>query len=180
MWQTHAFERFEQSYVQTLSISSSFAKQFSSILSRLSTMFPHLHTSLAHLCSGPACTAARHWPWPGSATVPSTSFALVWSVSKVTLWCSQSAVLTLSSCFKARLCLCRVRRWRLKSTSVHSPGKEKKKTTKGARATSLNHLLHCGSTNAVWEAIGERRRPPRQSIYPRCPWIKPPKLLKLQ
>lgn len=89
-------------------------------------LFPHLHTRLAHLCSGPACTAlAQHWPWPGSATVPSTSSILVWSAIQ-----RNTAVFSMrwaDSCFKASLCLCRLIRRRLKSTSVHSPGKEKKK-----------------------------------------------------
>ena len=65
--------------------------------------------------------------------------------------------------------------WRLESTRVHSPGKEHE-----AWARPLNHQLHRGTTNAVWEAVWKRQRPPGHDIYPRCPWIKPPELLKLQ
>lgn len=56
--------------------------------------------------------------WSGQLPVP---------VSKERLWFSRSAVLTLNSCFKARLGLYRLRRWRLKRTSVHSAGKKRKK-----------------------------------------------------
>ena len=78
--------------------------------------------------------------------------------------------------FKARLCVYfHLRRWRLESTRVHCPGKEHE-----ARARPLNHQLHRGTTRAVWAAVWKRQRPPGQDIYPRCPWIKPPELLKLQ
>lgn len=141
MWQAHAIHGDENrdldrvTFKSKLSISFSFAKQFSSILSSLSTRHPHLHTDLPTfvldqhaLQSGTSRDLAQPQfpvhllPWSGQLPVP---------VSKETLWFSRSAVLTLNSCFKAWLCLCSLRRWRLKSTSVHSSGKKKK----GLRST---------------------------------------------
>lgn len=114
------------------------------------------------------CSAALAVTWLSHNSQYILSGRLPLPVSKETLWFS--AVLTLSSCVKALLCLRRLRRWRLKSTSVHSPGK--------AQASPLSHLLHCGLQLLC--ARQERPISPRQSLYQRCLWIKPPKLLKSQ
>lgn len=67
-------------------------------------------------------------------------------VSNETQGASQSAVLIPRNSCKASLCLFRLSRRRLKSASIHCAGE--------ARASSLNHLLHCGA----------------QTLYERQPW----------
>ena len=121
----HARVRKQRDWTQRFArVSTRYLSPLPNNLALYSLVCPHLHTRAAHLCSGPACTVAQRWPWPGSATAPSTSSAQVRSaIQRNTV---VFLIPTPNSWFKARLCLCTLRRWRLKSTSVHSPGKEKK------------------------------------------------------
>lgn len=135
-----------------------FAKQFSSTYCLVCLLLPHPCTRRANLCSEPAGTAVRHWPWPGSATVPSTSSIPVWSAIQR----NTHSIRCADNCFKVSLWLCRLIWWRIKRNCAYV--KKKKKKRLRSRATTLNHLTNCGRTNAVCHVNEEKNTPQKKII----------------